>query len=164
MTVDVAAITAEVRGILAQADAEIARRRPVCQASGRCCRFEEYGHRMYVTAAEVVHFSQVAGARPDERAGEPAGGKSVSLPLFFAGKAEGCPYQVEGLCTAREARPLGCRVYFCDENAQAWQNELYEMFHQKLKAVHERHGLPYAYLEWRAALKGMMEAEAGTGR
>jgi Fe-S-cluster containining protein len=59
------------------------------------------------------------------------------------------------MCTAREARPLGCRVYFCDENAQGWQAEVYEKYHGKLKALHEEVGLAYRYVEWRAALREM---------
>jgi Fe-S-cluster containining protein len=84
----------------------------------------------------------------------------VSLPQFFAReKVEGCPYQVDKMCTAREARPLGCRVYFCDSNAQSWQNEVYEKYHAQLKAVHERLGLPYRYVEWRAALRELTSVE-----
>ena len=26
---------------------------PVCQLSGRCCRFKEYGHTLFVSTAEV---------------------------------------------------------------------------------------------------------------
>src|SRR5690349_17711 len=119
-------ITDAVAAVLAEADADIAARKPVCRASGRCCKFEEYGHRLYVTAAEMAYFAkhQAPGAAP-ETTGERR--VVVSLPQFFAGNApRGCPYQVDGLCTAREARPLGCRLYFCDENAQSWQNEVYE--------------------------------------
>ena len=32
----------------------VVERRPVCNASGRCCRFEEYGHRLYVTGLETI--------------------------------------------------------------------------------------------------------------
>jgi hypothetical protein len=44
-------------------------------------------------------------------------------------------------------------VYFCDANAQGWQNEVYEKYHGQLKAVHERLGLAYRYVEWREALR-----------
>src|SRR4029077_10178830 len=107
-------------------------RGPVCRSSGRCCRFEQYGHRLYVTAAELGHFARVHGGKvegektKDERR-ETKDKSPISLPVFFEGSTvEGCPYQVDGLCAAREARPLGCRVYFCDENAQGWQQGVYE--------------------------------------
>ena len=153
--------------ILAEVDADIAARRPVCRSSGRCCRFEEYGHRMYVTGVEVEHFVRVHVRGKDERQktkDEKEGPRGrVSLPLFFARESpEGCPYQVNNLCTAREARPLGCRVYFCDENAQGWQNDVYEKYHAKLKALHEEFGVPYRYMEWREALRELTsKSEAG---
>lgn len=91
---------------------------------------------------------------------EGTAGRRDSLGLFFAGgKVEGCPYQVEGLCVVREARSLGCRVYFCDERAKGWLEEVYEKYHAKLKAVHERFGVAYEYVEWREALRRMAEAE-----
>jgi len=78
----------------------------------------------------------------------------VSLPQFFArDTVEGCPYQEGTKCTAREGRPLGCRIYFCDENSQSWQEEVYEKYHAQLKALHEQYQVPYRYLEWRAALR-----------
>jgi Fe-S-cluster containining protein len=156
MATETANLVEAVAAILAEADADIAARRPVCLASGRCCRFEEYGHRLYVTAAEVVFFeSRVENTKQETQDTKQVG--VVSLPQFFSVESpRGCPFQVEGLCTAREARPLGCRLYFCDENAQSWQSEVYEKYHAKLRAVHERFGLPYRYLEWRAALRELM--------
>jgi Fe-S-cluster containining protein len=150
-------ISESVHAILAAADADIAARRPVCRSSGRCCHFETWGHRLYVTTAEMIHFASVQG--PDAGGGTESieNQKSVSLPQFFSQpNPEGCPYQQGTLCTAREARPLGCRVYFCDENAQSWQNEVYEKYHAQLTALHERHGLPYRYIEWRTALGEIM--------
>ena len=148
-------LSVAVAAVLAEADADIASRRPVCRSSGRCCKFEAYGHRLYVTAVELEHFARVHVAEKDKRQktkDERVG--VVSLPQFFAqDKPEGCPYQVENLCTAREARPLGCRIYFCDENAQGWQNEVYEKYHTRLKELHALHGIPYRYLEWREALR-----------
>jgi len=36
-----------------------------------------------------------------------------------------CPYQREDLCTARSARLLGCRTYFCDAEARAAGEQIY---------------------------------------
>src|SRR5205085_3788244 len=79
-----------------EADREVARAGPVCLASGRCCRFKEYGHVLYLSnlEAEVL------------LAGAPAYSKPA--PDGF------CPFQKDILCTAREPRPLACRIYFCD--------------------------------------------------
>ena len=60
----------EVRGALGRLyddfDAEVAARRPVCALSGRCCRFEEYGHTLFVTAIE---FALLAADAPDAEPG-----------------------------------------------------------------------------------------------
>lgn len=162
MEFDLPAASTAVASVLADADREIADLRPVCRSSGRCCQFETYGHRLYVTAAELVHFARVhvpgEGRQPIEnQESRIKNQKSLPLQQFFAGPTpQGCPFQVGGLCTAREARPLGCRVYFCDQNAQSWQNSLYEKYHARLRALHERFGLPYRYLEWRAALRELL--------
>jgi Fe-S-cluster containining protein len=153
-----ASLLESVRAILAAADADIAARKPVCQASGRCCKFEQYGHRLYVTAAELAHFTATLATMKDERSTMKDPPSTVSLPQFFAQPAPtGCPYQVDNLCTARDARPLGCRIYFCDENAQSWQAEVYEKYHAQLQALHETHALPYRYMEWRAALQELRQ-------
>jgi Fe-S-cluster containining protein len=145
-----------VAQILAEADADIAARKPVCQASGRCCKFEEYGHSLFVTAAEMIHFSHVH-SQIENRKSKIENSPPISLPQFFAQPTPtGCPYQIDGLCTAREARPLGCRLYFCDANAQSWQSEVYEKYHRKLVQVHQQFDLPYRYLEWRVALKELI--------
>lgn len=160
--IDAAIISTAVAGVLAAVDGDVGVRRPVCRASGKCCKFEAYGHRLYVTGVEMVHFKRVMQGRatPVQAGGDAT--PNVPLTQFFARGTEdqkGCPYQVEGLCTAREARPLGCRIYFCDENAQGWQNEVYEKYHAQLRQLHEQANVPYRYMEWRAALKEMLQSE-----
>jgi Fe-S-cluster containining protein len=103
--------------IYQEADREVAAAGPVCVASGRCCRFKEHGHVLYLSnlEAEVL------------LADAPAYEQPVS--------ADFCPFQKENLCTAREPRPLGCRVYFCDPNYQETGNRISEKYLQKLKAL-----------------------------
>jgi len=158
----IAELSPAVAGVLAEADRDIAARGAVCRSSGRCCRFEEWGHRLYVTGVEVVHFGEIENRKGKIEKGKDEAGRVVALKQFFTrGNVEGCPYQVEGMCTAREGRPLGCRVYFCDEGAQGWQNEVYEKYHARLKEVHARFGVAYRYVEWR---EGLRELAALTGR
>ncbi len=131
---------------------EIDARRPVCEASGRCCRFEEYGHRLYVTTIELAAFA--AGLRQGGSLEEtqPARG----LPIL--GENSGCVYQVDGLCSVHAIRPFGCRIFFCDPSAEQWQQSQYERFHGMLKCAHEELGVPYFYVEWRAGLAAMTQA------
>ena len=130
----------EVRRLYAELQTEIDRRQPICQVSGRCCRFEEYGHRLYVTTAELATFTSELAETP------PAGG---------APSPGGCPFQTGKICRVHTIRPMGCRVFFCDASATDWQQALYEQFHGRLKKLHENLSIPYGYVEWRFACNAL---------
>ena len=90
------AIAAAVAEILREADADIAARKPVCRASGRCCKFEQYGHRLYVTQAELIHFQSQLSIQHSASSIHNSPARSVSLRQFFAqAQPEGCPYQID---------------------------------------------------------------------
>jgi len=121
----------------------IAKRGPVCNASGRCCRFEQYGHRLYVTGLEAAFtVSRLTNDHPDLNA------KSLQAAI----DAGGCPFQIDNLCAVHPLRPLGCRVYFCDPIAQGWQERLSERLLEKIRSLHEAHEIPYRYGQWRLML------------
>lgn len=159
-----AAARPEVRqaleAVYAQLQEAIATRRPRCDASGRCCRFEAYGHRLYVTTIELAAFQHNL-ARLQSGGGETGSDRPGRLAVLPAdgGQAArdggGCPYQVDRLCSVHAIRPFGCRVFFCDPTATEWQNDQYEHFHGRLKALHESLAVPYFYVEWRAALRAL---------
>ena len=134
-------VISAVEAVYADIAKAIAERKPVCEMSGRCCKFEEYGHRLYVSTLELASF--YAGA-----------------PKAADWDGTGCPFQRGKLCTVHTIRPFGCRMYFCDPTAQGWQQGMYEQFHGRLKQLHEDLGVPYFYVEWRGALKelGLVEA------
>ena len=93
-----AAIRDELRALYRELDEAVAMTGPVCQLSGRCCRFKDYGHTLFLSAPEALLLVADAPQPP----GQLDNGQS-------------CPWQdVRGRCTARDARPLGCRVFFCD--------------------------------------------------
>jgi Fe-S-cluster containining protein len=155
-----AAARAEVRAAVTDlyraVQVEIDARRPVCVVSGRCCRFEEFGHRLFVTTLEMAAFVHDLQQRP---AVEPpaAPHSKVSLPVAWDGT--GCPYQLHKLCSVHAFRPFGCRMFFCDATSTAWQNERYERFHADLKRLHETLQVPYVYREWRQALRDCLSRE-----
>lgn len=130
-----------LRGIYQELEREVAALKPTCWLSGKCCKFETYGHKLYITGLEVAY--ALAQLDPPMRAFLDA----ADLPQM-----DGCPFQVKGLCGIHALRPLGCRVYFCDPSAQHWQSDVYERYLAKLRALHGLHALEYRYLEWRAAL------------
>ena len=137
-----------IRGPLTQLytdlDAEVAALGPVCLVSGRCCRFEEYGHTLFITAVEAALL--VADAPEPPRALD---------------DGSTCPWQDRaGRCNAREARPLGCRVYFCDPVYEGKAEALTESYLGRLRRLVEAQGLPWAY----APLHDHLRAGVAAGR
>jgi hypothetical protein len=117
----------QVRHLYSEVDAAVAAAGPVCVASGRCCRFKEYGHVLFLSNLEADVL--LAGAPPYER------------PVT----ADFCPFQKDNLCTAREPRPLGCRVYYCDPAYQDTGNQITETFLRRLKQLATEHGIEWRY-------------------
>jgi Fe-S-cluster containining protein len=136
-------LTAAMQAFYADVDSLIAARQPVCVNRGLCCRFDSFGHRLYVTGLELIYF--LHGRHGAWRS--PKG--------LYA-----CPYQIQGLCAARPHRPLGCRVFFCDGNSQAWQGPEYERRLAELKRLGSQLGVEYRYIEWLSAL-GDLDATRG---
>jgi hypothetical protein len=116
-----------VLGLYAEADAAVAAAGPKCEASGRCCRFKEYGHTLFVSNLEAELLLDAA--------------PHFSQPV----SGEFCPFQDGNLCTAREPRPLGCRVFFCDPCYQDTGNAITESFLRRLKELAESHGTGWRY-------------------
>src|SRR4051812_30294572 len=82
---------AEVAALYAQLQGEIDQRRPRCVMSGRCCHFEAFGHRLYVTTVELAAFLH------EHRDRHSASGKSAS-PSVRPWDGTGCPFQSDRLC------------------------------------------------------------------
>ena len=118
---------------------QIDSRQPLCSASGRCCNFDRYGHRLYVTTMELATFLHQLNET------------NQSIPA--AADPATCPFQSNRLCSVHTIRPFGCRIFFCDATATEWQNDQYEQFHARLKHLHDDLDVPYFYVEWRQALR-----------
>ena len=132
----------EVLAVYAAADAAVAAAGPRCEASGRCCRFTEYGHTLFISAFEAEILLERA----------PPYGQPVSR--------DGCPFQIGGLCTARENRPLGCRIYFCDPAYQLRMAEITEQSLAALKGIADTHGTGWHYAPLHHFLNARPCAEA----
>jgi hypothetical protein len=132
---------AELRVLYAELDAAVARLAPACAISGRCCRFREYGHTLFLSHTEAEYLVSEA-----------------PQPARALDDGETCPWQDDrGRCTAREARPLGCRVYFCDPAFEGAAPVLSERFIARLKGMADRHGLPWDYAPLHRHLHGRLE-------
>ena len=56
-----------------------------------------------------------------------------------------CPFQKDNLCTPREPRPLGCRVYYCDPAYQETGSAIMEKYIRRLKALAEAESREWCY-------------------
>lgn len=126
--------------------------RPRCDASGRCCRFEDFGHRLFVTTMELATF--LRGLRGQ-------GAAASGWDGTFRWDGTGCPFQGDRLCGVHAIRPMGCRLFFCDPTSVAWQHGEYERFHGHLRRLHAELQVPYFYVEWRQALMAVGLAPRG---
>jgi hypothetical protein len=124
-------VTPELRyrvlDVYAAVDTAVAAAGPRCDASGRCCRFAEYGHDLFLSHFESELLLETAPpyARPVTR--------------------DGCPFQVDNLCTARAERPLGCRIYFCDPAYQGTASRITEDALAELKQLADEFGTGWRY-------------------
>lgn len=124
---------------LARVDGLVASRQPTCWNRAACCHFDVYGHRLYVTTLEAAYFVH------DMQTPRPVTGGS-------------CPYAQDGRCRARPARPMGCRVFFCDPRAEHWQGPLSEQLLAELRGLHAKLQVPYHYAEWLSVLRSLAPA------
>lgn len=123
-----------MRIFYADADAAIAAKGATCWNRGDCCRFAAFGHRLFVTTLEVAYYLATGDAPP---------------PVT----EETCPHAFSGRCHARERRPLGCRIFYCDSNAQSWQGPMTEQNLARLRELHAELDVPYFYAEWLGVLR-----------
>ena len=117
----------KVLEVYAAVDATVAAAAPRCDASGRCCRFTEYGHTLFISAfeAEILLESAPSYIKPITR--------------------DFCPFQVNNLCTARAERPLGCRIYYCDPAFEDAGQRLTESSLTQLKRLADEYETGWRY-------------------
>lgn len=136
-----ARVRGPLRALYAELDREVAAHAPRCEVSGRCCRFAEYGHTLFLSEPEATLL--LTDAPPPSR------------PIDDGAT---CPWQdAAGRCTAREARPLACRVYFCDPDYEPLAGPITERHLARLRRLADDLGLEWNYaplhrhLEWAIA-------------
>ncbi len=130
-----------LEAVYREVDAFIEKAQPVCIVRGVCCRFEEADHQLYATGLEA----DFAAAREPEAPAPEAEGR--------------CPYHVAGRCTARSARPLGCRTYFCDTRTTSVLEEANEFFSARIQEIERELDYPHSFVRFPSA---MLERGVGT--
>jgi Fe-S-cluster containining protein len=112
-----------------------------CEVCGKCCDFEAYDHRLYVTTPEIIYFVEKLGLS--------------NIKQITNGR---CCYQVAGKCSVYSYRFSGCRIFCCKGDA-GFQSELTEAAIKKFKALCAELQIPYRYVELPAALKSVITKE-----
>ena len=105
-----------------------------CEVCGKCCDFEGYDHRLFITGPELMYLAEHIGQE--------------SIKPMPTGK---CPYNIEGKCTVYEYRFSSCRIFSCGGDAD-FQSELSESVLRKLKSLCEEFRIPYCYKDLALAL------------
>lgn len=132
---------AELSEIYEELDEDLSRLAPECKACGQCCHFESFGHVLFASSLEVNYLLRKAG--------------HPKRPV----KKEACPYLVSNLCTVREHRTLGCRVFFCQKDWPNTSQDLYESYFRRIKDLSAKYQLEWCYAPMLSALGKLKEGD-----
>ena len=127
-----AAIAASVQEVYNWIDAEVSNNTATCDACGKCCNFEAYDHRLYVTSPEMIHFAA----------------NVTDVKKMLSGI---CPYLHESKCTVHSFRFAGCRIFLCTGDPEL-QSRLSEQALEKLKEICEKFDIDYKYTDLKTTL------------
>jgi Fe-S-cluster containining protein len=107
----------------------------VCSVCGKCCDFEAFGHRLFVTTPEMIYLIEKLGRE--------------NFKQVAAGR---CGWQLDGKCTIHSFRFAACRI-FCCKGDVTFQSELSEAAVKKFKFLCEEFNITYRYEDLPTALK-----------
>ena len=127
-------VVVAVAKVYAFIDSRMAETDPACKVCGKCCDFDSYDHRLFVTTPELIYFA--FHISPDSV-------KPMANGL--------CPYNIKGVCSVHPHRFAACRIFCCTGNVDI-QSRLSETAIAKLKSICEQSDIPYQYMDLKAAL------------
>lgn len=105
-----------------------------CQACGRCCDFEHFDHRLYVTTPELLYLA--ANLEP------------ANIEPMRTGR---CPYNIGDKCSIYPHRFAGCRISYCRGERDV-QGSLSEAVMKRFKTLCRQWKVPYRYVDLPTAL------------
>jgi Fe-S-cluster containining protein len=128
----------------------------ICGTCGKCCDFESFDHRLFVTTPELMYLAANLGAENVK----PMTTSRGSTPRLRSGQASlttGCPYNIKGKCSIYEHRFAGCRIFSCKGDTD-FQSGLSERALKKLKSLCTEFQVPYRYTDLATALNSFTVA------
>jgi len=111
----------------------------ICRSCGKCCDFEGFDHRLFITPPELMYLAATLGAE--------------NIKPMRGGR---CPYNQDGKCTIYEYRFAGCRIFCCNGDVD-FQSRLSEEALQKLKSICLDFQIPYRYTDLAAGLNNLAD-------
>ncbi len=129
-------LAARVGDIYRRLDEQTVHYGQLCRGCGKCCDFDKFDHRLYVTSPELEYLAAKLGAE--------------NVKQMETGR---CPYNVEGRCGIYENRFAGCRIFCCKGDGE-FQSGLSEAAIRELKNICGEFEIPYRYTDLKTALNG----------
>lgn len=108
-----------------------------CDGCGKCCDFEAFDHRLFVTPPELMYLA--ANLR----------GENVKQMTRSR-----CPYNIAGKCTVYEHRFASCRIFCCKGDVD-FQSRLSESALEKFKSICIELEIPYRYSDLATVLENI---------
>ena len=108
-----------------------------CLACGKCCDFDTFDHRLFVTSPELIFL--VENLKPDQ------------VRKMTKGC---CPYNIDGKCGIYDLRFAGCRIFSCKGSSE-FQANLSEASIARFKSICDRFETPYFYTDLKTALNSV---------
>lgn len=105
-----------------------------CDSCGRCCDFDAFDHRLFVTPPELMYLVAKLGG--------------VNLKPMADGR---CPYHLVCQCTVYKYRFAGCRIFSCKGDSE-FQSGLSESVLKKFKLICTEFNIPYRYVDLASGL------------
>ena len=111
-----------------------------CKACGKCCDFDAFDHRLFVTPPELMYLAAHLGRE--------------NIRPMTEGR---CPYNRDGKCGVYEHRFAGCRIFCCNGGAD-FQSGLSESVLSRFKSLCVEFHVPYHYTDLATALNSLVRA------
>lgn len=105
-----------------------------CRACGKCCDFDKFDHRLFITSPELIYFA--AKLAQDQ-----------IKPMTNSR----CPYNMEDKCCVYDYRFAGCRIFCCQTDKDS-QSRLSETALAEFKSICTKFQIPYRYVDLKTAL------------
>lgn len=106
----------------------------ICDACGKCCDFDNFDHKLFITTPELTYLAAILGAE--------------NIKPMTNGR---CPYNVKGKCSIYEHRFSVCRIFFCKADKDT-QSKLSESALKEFKSLCTEFRIPYRYMDLATAL------------